>query len=237
MELLKVQYDESLLTSDVEHLIRLSEDLSKLYSNISKMNFDMGKSMQNEVKIRTSLQYAEKSLEINPSWDKGYHRMAEALLILGDKDRAATTKDKGDYIKKRDNKYHYDIKRDTVLRMKMTTCCSWELVKFKRNAFLVDRDGQGHFHAISEALEKKGYNLISLIINPGVHICRFPLQLIRGATVDLVGNWEPILCPEDKWLLNESPVVIQGLVPGLPYNCTIGVQNSTLFVSRISIYN
>ena len=66
MELLKVQYDESLLTSDVEHLIRLSEDLSKLYTNISKI----GKSMQNLVNIRTSLQYAEKSLEINPSWDK-----------------------------------------------------------------------------------------------------------------------------------------------------------------------
>ena len=237
MELLKVQYDESLLTSDVEHLIRLSEDLSKLYTNISKMYFHMGKSMQNEVNIRASLQYAEKSLEINPSWDKGYHRMSEALLILGDKDRASTTKDKGDYIRKRNNKYQYDIKRDTVLRMKMTTCCSWELVKFKQNAFLVDRNGQGHFHAISEALEKKGYNSISLIINPGVHESKFPIQLNLGATVDLVGNWEPILCPENKWLLKESPVVIQGPVPGWNYNCTIDIQNSTLFVSRISIYN
>ena len=163
--------------------------------------------------------------------------MAEALLILGDKDRASTTKDKGDYIRKRENKYHYEIKRDTVLRMKMTTCCSWELVKFKQKAFLVDRNGQGHFHTISEALEKKGYNLISLIINPGVHICRFPIQIIRGATVDLIGNWEPILCPKNKWLLNESPVVIQGLVPGVPYTHTISVHNSTLFVSRISIYN
>ena len=237
-ELLKVQYDESLLISDVEHLIRLSEDLSKLYTNVSKLNFDIGKSMQNEVNIRTSLQYAEKSLEINPSWDKGYHRMAEALLILGDKDRAATTKDKGDYIRKRENKYHYEIKRDIVLRMKMTTCCSWELVKFKQNAFLVDRNGQGHFQDISEALEKKGYNSISLIINPGVHESKFPLQLIQGATVDLVGNWEPILCPEYKWLLKESPVVIQDLVTSWPYSRnTIGVHNSTLFVSRISIYN
>ena len=117
MEVLKARYDESMQTSNVESLIQLSEDLSKLYSNISKVNFDIGRSMENEIckkKIETSLQYATMSVEVNPSWDKGYHRMAEAMHMLGDIAKAEKTRIKGDNIRKYDNKLQYEIAKNYV---------------------------------------------------------------------------------------------------------------------------
>ena len=65
-----------------------------------------------KVKIDTSLQYAAKSIELNPTWLKGYHRMVEALYVLGDKNTAENTRIEGDNIRKMNNKLQYEIKRE-----------------------------------------------------------------------------------------------------------------------------
>ena len=66
----------------------MQDELSKLCTNISKSHFDLATSAWAGLdvqKMELSLQYAEKSVKLNPYWIKGYYRISEAKQILGEK--------------------------------------------------------------------------------------------------------------------------------------------------------
>lgn len=216
---LKTEYDDKLPTADISTLIALSKELAQLYTNISKIMYDLAMFMKSDLYhkfLSISLENAESSIKINPTWLKGFHRKIEVQKCYGEKVDELTSST----VAKIGNK----MLRFSILNAKLPLLPIWSAVKYKDCAFLIDENGQGHFTSIDEVRAYKKAENMSLILNPGIHNLD---QHITDLNVDIVGNCTPSICPTKNWLLCDLPVKISGYLI---------FENKSLSISRVSFF-
>lgn len=184
--------------------------------------------------VQESLDFAEHSVKMNPCWCKGYYRIEKANRYLGNNAEADKAITESKFISNYVEILKAKKKRSVIVENKMKKSPSWSLVKYKENVFLIDSEAdKGHFSSLSEASEIVGRKQISFIVNPGKYLCN--LQLLDGVDVDIVDNWNAIVCPKKKWLLKDSPVIIYNDEPTVIMIEIFG--RSKLSLSRLSLFN
>eukprot|EP00794_Sanderia_malayensis_P012279 gene12279-13544_t len=234
--ILKGVYRASLTTEKLKQVINYREEMAKLCTNISKVYLDLGavSKHENPNNAEMSLQFANKSVEMCPTWDKGYYRIIQASLILGADTEATTAKEKRERLRLRAQKLNQSHRYAVITEMMHASAC-WKLLKYQDNAFLVDQNGDGHFNSVVDAVAENRRKPVSLLINPGIYKgCIF---LIKDK-VDIVGNCTIKTCEKKEWIIENPCVVLQG---GDSLNAmlknTIVVAHSHLYLTRVSVYN
>lgn len=206
--------DKILQNETIQTLIAIFENILCLLTNVSKVFFDLSETLEKDTEkeemVQESLDFAEHSVKMNPCWCKGYYRIEKASRYLGNNAEADKAITESKFISNYVEILKAKKKRSVIVENKMKKSPSWSLVKYKENVFLIDSEAdKGHFSSLSEASEIVGRKQISFIVNPGKYLCN--LQLLDGVDVDIVGNWNAIVCPEKKWLLKDSPVIIYNM--------------------------
>lgn len=227
---LKKECNERVHEEEVKYLQFIFEKIACLCTNISKMLYDIGRKKDGDLCIKLiqqSIEYAGKSIEMNPCWKKGYHRIAVANDYFGNSVESA--KARKEYNLKCSNTEEKKRKKIAILSYKMKKSPSWPLVKYKKNVFMIDNDSdKGHFTLLHSAIESKCYDgPVSFLISPGIYQCN--TLLTNAYHVDVVGNWDAEICPYKEWILKKSPVTI--------LKSNFITENSRLSLSRVNLFH
>eukprot|EP00794_Sanderia_malayensis_P011829 gene11829-13055_t len=242
--ILKRIYQSSLTTARLNQVVNYREEMAKLCTNLSKVYLDLALSKHEKIiNAEMSLQFAEKSVEMCPTWDKGYYRIIQASKILGENNVAAIAKEKRKKLKIscRAQEINQSHRHDLLTEIMHASAC-WQLLKYQDNAFLVDQNGEGHFISVMEAVQCNKGKPVSLLVNPGIY--KGCIVLINEQ-VDIVGNCAVKTHEKKEWILEDPCVVLQDgesvfhRVPGgQSYSShTILVDNSHLYLTRVSVQN
>ena len=119
---LENEYQDYIKTLDVDSLIYLQDELSKIHTNISKVHYDIGSTEEADIhrlRMVMSMIHAQKSTALNPFWIKGHHRFAEAMKNLTEckqsvEDAEKRMKNVGQY----DSATQYEQRCASVLKLK-----------------------------------------------------------------------------------------------------------------------
>ena len=146
--------------------------------------------------MNESLSRAQTATETDPTWKRGWCTAKEVLKSQGNSCAQ---------LKRENDQANETALRERIIQDKIQTSSSFADVRFKENAFLIDRNGDGHFKSLQEAFDKCNYiQNISFLLQPDEYDI-FKTWSIRNRQVDVIGNRKPRL--NKKGFLDDDPQI------------------------------
>ena len=198
--------------SECDSLLAFKTEAAKICSNVSLMYLKLWETNSSEDSISLSVNYAEKAIDFDPTWLKGYLRLSKAYYSRNECDNAidvimefmSFAKDQDVKLVKPHLKELKFYTNEKVIR----SSPSWEILNFPDNVYVIDPDGAGHFNDLDEFVAKYGNSVTktSLLVRPGIYV---GTHFFSNSNIDIVGDCNVVTDPDDRAITRDPPVVFR----------------------------